>query len=316
MNLSGKKIAIPGGTGFFGSHIVNRLKTLNCEIFVPDRTKGIDFRKRKDCQKYFKQVKPQIVINCAAFQGGIGFHFGKQADLFIDNILMGCYLMETAQKLGVQKFVNIVAGCAYPGYLEKDILDESDFWNGELHDSIFSYGFPRKATVVYGKALFKQYGFNSIHLVYANMYGPGDHYNPDQSKALAALIRKIYEAKLNNLPTVEIWGTGKPMRDWLYVKDGVEAAIKACEVYDSIDPLNISTGIGVSVTKLAETIKKEIGYKGRFIYNTKRPDGALKKVFGTSKMKKELKWEPRTSIEEGIRETVSWFSQNYSRAIK
>lgn len=310
MNLKGKKIAIPGGTGFFGSHIVNKLTKIDCEIFVPNRAKGIDFRRREDAQKYFKKIKPQIVINCAAFQGGIGFHSGKQADLFMDNVLMGCYLMEAAQKAGVEKFVNIIAGCAYPGYLEKDVMNEADLWNGELHDTIFSYGFPRKATIVYGKALFKQYGFNSIHLTFANMYGPRDHFNPDQSKALAALIRKIYEAKKNNLSTVEIWGTGKPMRDWLYVKDGADGVLRATEVYDSIDPLNIATGKGVSVTKLAETIKKEIGYSGKFVYNTEKPDGALKKVFGTTKMKKALKWGPKTSIEKGIRETVAWFSKN------
>lgn len=310
MNIKGKKIAIPGGTGFFGSQIVNKLKTIDCEIFVPDRSEGIDFRKREDCQNYFNKVKPQIVINCAAFQGGIGFHSGKQADLFLDNILMGCYLMETAQKAGVQKFVNIIAGCAYPGYLEKNVLDETDFWNGELHDTIFSYGFSRKASIVYGKALYKQYGFNSVHLVFANMYGPGDHFDLSQSKALPAIIKKIYEAKRNNLPTVEIWGTGKPMRDWLYVKDGAEGVLRATQVYDNIDPVNIATGKGVSVTKLAETIKKELGYSGRFVYNTEKPDGALKKVFGIAKMKKELKWKPKTSIEEGIRETVEWFSKN------
>ena len=137
----------------------------------------------------------------------------------MDNILMGCHLMNAAQRNSVEKFVNIVAGCAYPGYLEKDELHESDFWDGDLHDSIFSYGFSRKATVVYGKALYKQYGFNSIHLVLANMFGPGDHFDPEQSKALAALIRKIYEAKINKKKVVEIWGTGKPFRDWLYVKN-------------------------------------------------------------------------------------------------
>lgn len=313
MNLTGKRIAIPGGTGFFGSHIVDKLKALNCRVFIPDRSKGIDFREREDCQNFFKQTKPEVVINCAAFQGGIGFHSGKQADLFMDNILMGCYLMESAQKAGVKKFVNIIAGCAYPGYLEKDILDEADFWNGELHDSIFSYGFSRKGTIVYGKALYRQYGFNSIHLVFANMYGPRDHFNPSQSKALAGLIKKIYEAKRDNLPTVEIWGTGKPLRDWLYVKDGVEGVIRATEVYESIDPLNIATGKGVSIKQLAEAIKQEIGYTGKLVYNTKKPDGALKKVFGIRRMKTVLKWEPKTNIKQGIKETVKWFDKNFRK---
>lgn len=311
MTLKGKKIAIPGGSGFFGSHIVDKLKTFDCEVFIPKRTEGIDFKKRENCYKFFEQTKPEIVINCAAFQGGIGFHSGKQADLFMDNILMGCYLMEAAQKMGVKKFVNIVAGCAYPGYLEKDVLDESDFWNGELHDSIFSYGFSRKSTIVYGKALYRQYGFNSIHLVFANMYGPRDHFNPSQSKALAGLIKKIYEAKRDKLSTVEIWGSGKPLRDWLYVKDGTDGVLRATEIYNSIEPLNIATGKGISVRELAENIKKVIDYSGNFVFNTKKPDGALKKVFSIVKMKKILGWQPKTDVEQGIKETVEWFNKNY-----
>lgn len=313
--LTGKKIAVLGGNGFVGSHIFDKLKARNLDVAIPQRPK-YDFRKKEDCVKYFKKVMPQIVINCAAFQGGIGFHSGKQANLFMDNILMGCFLMQTAQEAGVEKFVNVVAGCAYPGYLEKETMDEDDFWSGDVHDSIFSYGFSRKATVIYGKALYKQYGFNSIHLILANMYGPRDHYNPDQSKALAALIRKIYEAKKNNKKEVEIWGTGKPLRDWLYVKDGADGIIKATEVYDSIDPVNIATGRGVSVTKLAEEVKIAVGYQGNFVYNTKKPDGAMKKLFGVKNMQKQLDWLPTTTIEKGIAETVVWFDQNYDEAIK
>ena len=314
-SLEEKKIAIPGGGGFFGSHIVDSLRERGLKADVP-RSKNYDFRKKEDCIKYFKKVKPQIVINCAAFQGGIGFHSGKQADLFMDNILMGCFLMQAAQKAGVEKFVNVVAGCAYPGYLNKSVMDESDFWSGDLHESIFSYGFPRKATVVYGKALYKQYGFNSIHLVLANMYGPRDHYNPDQSKALAALIRKIYEAKKEGREEIEIWGTGKPVRDWLYVKDGAEGVIRATEVYENIEPLNIATGRGVSVTELAQTVKKAVDFDGEFKYNTEKPDGAMKKIFGVEKMQKELNWIPKTSVEKGIKETVEWFDKNYKTAIQ
>lgn len=310
-----KKIVVAGGNGFFGKHIIEKLKKYDCEIFVPKTVDGWDFRSREKCLKYFKKTKPHIVINCAANQGGIGFHSGKQANLFMDNILMGLFLMETAQATGVDKFINIVAGCSYPGYLEKRELNEDDYWNGRIHDSIFSYGFSRKAAVVYGLALKKQYNFNSIHLIMANMYGPGEHFDPEQSKALAGLVRKIYEAKINNIPTVEVWGTGKPIRDWLFVKDGAEGILRAGDVYNDVEPLNIATGVGISVKKLAETIKKIVGYKGKLIYNTSKPDGALRKTFGISKMKKELHWKPTTSIEDGIAETVSWFSKNYKTAI-
>lgn len=310
-----KKIVIAGGNGFVGSYIVSILNQISCEIFVPRTKEGIDFRNKSDCIAYLNSIKPDIVINCAANQGGIAYHLGKQADLFMDNMLMGIFLMEAAHMVGVNKFINVIAGCSYPGYLEKNELNEEDYWNGRIHDSIFSYGFSRKASVVYGLALKKQYGFNSIHLVMANMYGPREHFNPQQSKALAGLIKKIYEAKKNNVKEVEVWGTGKLIRDWLYVKDGAKAILVAGAKYNDIELMNIATGVGISVKELAETIRKIIGYKGKLKYNISRPDGALHKTFGIHKMKKELQWVPTTPIEDGIKETVGWFEKNYKKAI-
>lgn len=311
-----KKIVIPGGNGFLGRHVVEKLERISCEVFVPKRKDGIDFREYGDCLSYLGKIKPHIVINCAANQGGIAYFVNRQADIFMDNMQMGMFLMLASQKTGVDKFINIVAACSYPGYLQKEEMSEEDYWSGKIHESIFSLGFPRKASVVYGLALKKQYDFDSTHLILANMYGQGEHFNPDQSKALAALIRKIYEAKKKNLPTVEIWGTGKPIRDWLYVKDAAEGILRAGAIYSDIEPMNISTGVGISIAKLAETIGDTIGYEGKFIYNTTKPDGALNKIFAISKIKKELDWVPPTSIREGIKETVEWFSKNYKTAIK
>lgn len=310
-----KRIVVAGGNGFFGSHIIDKLRKVKCQIFIPKTQEGVDFRRCTDCLSYLTITKPDIVINCAAQQGGIGYHDGRQADLLMDNLLMGTYLMLASQQVGVKKFVNIVAGCSYPGYLNKEQMEEEDYWNGWLHDSIFSYGFARKASVVYGLALKKQHNFNSIHLIMANMYGPREHFNPEQSKALAGLIKKIYEAKKGKLKTVEVWGSGKPIRDWLYVKDGAEAILRATALYNDITPLNIATGVGISISKLAEIIKEIVGYKGQLIYNTNKPDGALHKIFGIQKMRKTLHWIPPTSVEKGIKETVVWFSKNYKSAI-
>jgi len=316
-DLNGKKIMIAGGGGFFGGHIIEHLKSgYDCEIFIPRTADGIDFRRYEDCVSYIAEHKPDVLINCAANQGGIGYHSGRQAELFMDNLLMGHYLMQAAQAGGVQKFINIVAGCSYPGYLEKDELNEDDYWNGEVHESIFSYGFSRKATVSFGLAQKKQHGFNSVHLIMANMFGPGEHFNPAQSKALAGLIKKFYEAKRDKLPSIEIWGTGKPVRDWLYVKDGAQAVIKAIELYDDVSPLNIATGVGISVMDLALLIKNLICYDGDIVCNTEKPDGALKKTFGVHKMKEKLDWLPETTLEDAIKETIDWFDQNYEFAIK
>lgn len=311
----GKRIAIAGGGGFLGSHISAILQGADCELFVPRQQDGIDFRRYEDCESYFQKTKPDIVINCAANQGGIGYHKGKEAELFMDNLRMGLFLMEAAQKSGVEKFVNIVAGCSYPGYLEKEGLNEEDYWEGRVHDSIASYGFARKASVVFGGALKKQYDFSSIHLIMANMYGPGEPFHPEKSKALAALIKKFYDAKKNNLATVEIWGTGEPIRDWLYVEDGATGILKATELYNDIEPLNIASGKGISIKELARTIQGLIGYKGGIVYNTAMPDGALKKVFGTEKMQKTLNWKPETSLKEGIAKTIAWLDTHYDYAI-
>jgi GDP-L-fucose synthase len=311
----GKKIVIPGGSGFFGSHLVPRLKELGAEVFVPIHNQPWDFRKQEDCQKLFTQGKYDIVINLAANQGGIGFHKGRQGELYFDNIRMGTYLLEEACKAKVGKFINVIAGCSYPGYLEKEELNEEDYWSGEVHESIFSYGFPRKASVVQGMALKKQYGFNSIHLVYANMFGPGEHFNPDQSKAMAAMIKKFYEAKKNNFSSVEIWGSGKPVRDQLYIKDGVEGLLISAEVYNEVEPLNIATGVGISIVDLAQKIKKISGFQGNLVFNTEKPDGAMKKIFGIKKMKEKLNWLPSTPLEFGIKETMEWFENNYNYAI-
>jgi GDP-L-fucose synthase len=312
----GKKVMIPGGNGFFGTHIREVLKDSGAEIIVPDREKeGLDFRRYADCRSYIAKHKPDILINCAANQGGIGYHSGRQAELFMDNMLMGNFLMQAAQEEGVAKFVNIVAGCSYPGYLEKDELNEEDYWNGRIHESIFSYGFPRKASVEFGLALKKQFGFNSIHLIMANMYGPGEHFNPAQSKALAGLLKKLYEAKRDNAPRVEIWGTGRPVRDWLYVKDGAEAILRAGAMYDDVDPLNIATGVGVSVADLARTLAGVVGYSGELFFDTTKSDGALKKTFGVHKMKEKLDWLPKTSLEAGVKETLEWLDKNYEHAI-
>jgi GDP-L-fucose synthase len=310
-----KKIVIPGGNGFFGSHLVPRLIDLGAEVFVPKQSDGWDFRMQEDCQRLYAHDQFDIAINLAANTGGIGYHSGRQGEMFHDNMLMGLHLLQEACSAKIPKFVNVVAGCSYPGYLEKDELTEEDYWDGPVHESIFSYGFPRKASVLQGLALEKQYNYNSIHLIYANMYGPREHFHPEQSKALAGLLKKFYDAKKSGAATVEVWGSGKPVRDWLYVKDGVEGLLRAAEAYNSVAPLNISSGIGVSVKDLASTIKDIVGFEGDIIFNTDKPDGALKKTFSAKKMQEQLDWLPQTTLEQGIKETQEWLDANYELAV-
>jgi GDP-L-fucose synthase len=307
----GKRIVVTGGTGFLGSHIVDQLGNYDCEIHVPSRGNGVDLTDMHACIKYFEQVKPDIVFNCAANQGGIAYQKGREATIYMDNLLMGTFTMEAARRAGVEKYVNIIAGCSYPGYLDNDTLNESVYWDGPLHESVLDYGFTKKAQVVQGWAYRKQYGFNSIQLILANLYGPRDHFEPERSHGLAALIWKIYNAKRNKSPTVEIWGTGRAIREWLYVEDAAKGILIAGEKYNEPDPLNIAVGSGLSIRELAEIIKRVVGYQGEFVYRTDMPDGALKKVLGIEKMKSKLGWTPPTSLETGIKKTVNWLDSNY-----
>jgi GDP-L-fucose synthase len=311
-----KRVLIPGGGGFLGSRLHAALSGVAKEVHIPRTADGVDFRRYEDCAKVFQKIRPDIVINCAAHQGGIGYHSGRQAELFMDNLLMGTFLMRAAQETGAQKFINIVAGCSYPGYLEKDELNEEDYWNGEVHESIFSYGFSRKASVAYGLALKKQYNFNSIHLIYANMYGQGEHFHPGQSKALAGLLKKCYEAKKSGAPNFSVWGTGTPIRDWLYVDDGAEGALRAGAAYDDASPLNIASGVGISVRELALLIRDVVGYSGEIVFDAEKPDGALKKTFGVGKMREKLRWLPQTPLREGIAKTLAWLDKHYDYAIQ
>jgi GDP-L-fucose synthase len=310
-----KKIVVTGGTGFLGSHIVDQLAKYNCKVYVPSRRKGVDLTNMQSCVNYFEEVKPDIVFNCAAHQGGIAYQRGREATIYLDNLLMGTYTMEAARRVGVKKYINVVAGCSYPGYLNEDTLDESVYWNGPLHESVLDYGFTKKAQVVQGWAYRKQYGFNSIQLILANLYGPRDHFDPERSHGLAALIWKIYNAKKNNFPSVEIWGTGRAIREWLYVEDAAQGILLAGEKYDEPEPLNIAVGSGLSIRELADMIKRIVKYDGEFVYRTDMPDGALKKVLGVERMKAKLRWSPQTPLEVGIKKTIEWLDSNYADLI-
>jgi GDP-L-fucose synthase len=215
----------------------------------------------------------------------------------------------------VVKYINIIAGCSYPGYIEDGILSEDRYWEGPMHETVENYGITKRAQVLQGKYYKKQYGFNSIPLILINLYGPGEHFHPDRSHGLAALLRKFYEAKKYEQPEVVIWGSGKPIREWLYVEDAAQGVIRAADIYEDTEPLNIAVGKGYTITELANIIKDIVGYRGKLVYDKTKPDGALKKVADISKMKRILHWEPQASIEDGIKKLYQWLDSNYEEVI-
>ncbi len=304
------KIFVPGGTGFLGSRVVRKLAEQNAGFVSLSLTDGADFRDVNQTKALFDKEKFDAVINCAAFVGGIQFGYEKPAELFYNNILMATNLMEASRLTGVKRFINPISNCSYPENLVKD-FKEDEWWNGPLHESVLVYGFVRKASWVQSWAYYKQYGFEAINLILPNMYGPGDHFDEARSHALGALIMKFVEAERKNQPEVVVWGTGNPVREWLYVDDAVEVMLKALEIDFTLEPINVGVGKGIAVMELAELIKQTTGYKGQIVLDRTRPDGAPYKTMNNDRLKQIFNWVPPTALWDGIKQTVDWYIEHY-----
>jgi GDP-L-fucose synthase len=303
------KVFVPGGNGFLGRRVIKGLKERGIGFVSLSLRDGYDFRSVKQTRELFEKERFDALINCAAFVGGIQFGYERPGEIFYNNILMSTNLMESARLTGVKRFINPISNCSYPGHLTKDFKEE-EWWDGQLDESVMVYGFVRKATWVQSWAYYKQYGFVTVNLILPNMYGPGDHFEEKRSHALGALIMKFVEAKRRNLPQVSVWGSGKPVREWLYVDDGAEILMKALEMGPTVDPINVGVGKGISILELAELIKDIVRYKGEIVLDRSRPDGAPHKTMDNSKLRALFHWVPPTSLRKGIEQTVEWYTSN------
>ena len=303
------KVVVLGGAGFLGANVVAALKHQGYEVESASRRTGVDAREEPVLLAYLERVKPEILIHCAAHVGGIAYNARCPIAIFEDNLLLGFNVMRSAYRSGVKKLVNIMPNCTYPG--EMDLYSECHWWDGALHPTVLTYGMPRKTLWVQAWAYQQQYGFRSIHLVLPNLYGPRDHFDIVRSHALGALIRKVVDAKRTGIEEVEIWGTGRPVREWLYVEDASEGIVRATDRYDDIEILNLGSGQGCSIHELAEIVREEAGWTGKFVYDPKRPDGAPCKILDVSKMKQVLGgWTPTTALRAGIRRTIGWLVEH------
>ena len=307
------KILVLGATGFLGKRICKRLTEERIEFVRISQSLGSDLRLREDFEWVFEHIKSIThIFNCAVFNGGIQFGYKYPAEIFYNNILINTYMFQLAHKYGVKRIINPISNCSYPGLPQGRMKNyvEEEWWDGVLDESVMVYGFVRKASWVQSWAYWKQYGLETINLIVPNMYGPGDHFDEVRSHALGALIMKMSAGKKADLPFIDVWGTGNPVREWIYCEDVVEAMMRSLTIDHFPDPVNIGVGYGVSIKKLAEMIKKEVGYEGELVYDTTKPNGAPYKVMDISLCKKIFGWNPQTSLEEGIRLTVEWYKNN------
>jgi len=322
-----KRVLVTGGAGFLGSFVVEKVQERGCkEIFVP-RSKDYDLVEMEAVKRLYRDSRPDIVIHLAAKVGGIGANRANPGKFFYDNLMMGVQLMETAKKVGVEKFVTIGTICAYPKFTPVPFKEE-DLWNGYPEETNAPYGLAKKMLLVQAQAYRQQYGFNAIYLLPVNLYGPKDNFDPETSHVIPALIKKFIDAKVtvsgkqesvssnaayclvptsDSPPTVVVWGTGKPTREFLYVEDAAEGILLAAERYNKPEPINLGAGFEISIKDLVELIVKLTGFKGRITWDSSKPDGQPRRMLDTSRAGKEFGFKAMTSFEEGLKKTIEWY---------
>lgn len=306
IDLKTKKILVTGGAGFLGQHLLRKLKERGVpekNIFAP-RSAELDLRLRENCEKAVRGQN--IVVHLAGSTGGITFHKERPAQTFYDNLVMGVELMESARKAGVEKFVAIGTATEYPENASPP-LKEKDLWNGQPEKIHIPYAVAKKMLLVQAQAYRRQYGFTGIHLLHTNMYGPGDE---KSSFVIPALIKRIREAKAEKLPFVEVWGSGRALRDFLYVEDAAEGIVLAAEKYEGAEPVNMASGREVSIGEVVKRLVELLDFGGEIHWDASKPEGHLRRVLDVSKAEREFGFRARTGFEEGLKKTIERHASN------
>lgn len=300
-------ILILGSNGFVGKNMCQRLEKEGVKYYPAIHQKH-DLCDGKKTRDLFSKVKPDIVINLAAFLGGVHFGYKHTAEMFTNNMRMQINTLDMCREFKVKRLINPIGSCVYPGAL--DLFTEDKLWDGPMHESVLSFATAKKAFIVASWAYHKQYGLDVMNLVMSNMYGPGDHFDEERSHAVGGLIRRIVAAKQTGQPEVVIFGSGRPVREWLYVEDAVDALYRAIDAapYDSI--INIGAGKGYSIQETAEMLRDIIGYKGMLVNDDRQMDGALCKQVDGQLGNRLLDWYPQTDFRTGLQKTVEWFLEH------
>ena len=303
---------VTGGAGFLGSAVVKRLRSSGAgEVFVP-RSLEYDLRTGDGIDRAMADARPDMIIHLAAVVGGIGANRENPGRFFYENAIMGIELMEKARVAGVAKFVGVGTVCSYPKFTPVP-FHEDDLWNGYPEETNAPYGLAKKMLLVQGQAYRDQYGFNAIHLLPVNLYGPGDNFDPASSHVIPALIKKCLDARDRGDAFIEAWGTGSASREFLYVDDAAAGIVLAAERYDGRDPVNLGVGSEITIKDLTNLIVRLTGFKGDIRWDPTKPDGQPRRALDSSRARENFGFVAGASFEEGLRATIDWY-ENSRRA--
>jgi len=303
---TGLRVVVTGGAGFLGSYLVECLRPQGCAEIVVPRSRDYDLVKAQSVQRLFRDARPDIVIHLAARVGGIEANRRNPGRFFYENLMMGAQLMEEARLAGVRKFVAIGTICAYPKFTPIP-FKEDDLWNGYPEETNAPYGMAKKMLLVQAQAYREQFGFPAITLLPVNLYGPRDNFDLETSHVIPAMIRKFVEARRAGQSEVVLWGSGKPTREFLFVRDAAQGILLATERYSGQAPVNLGAGFEISIADLATLIAKVTRYNGRLVWDASHPDGQPRRCLDVSRAEKEFGFRATTPFEEGLRETIAWY---------
>jgi GDP-L-fucose synthase len=296
---------ITGGGGFLGSHLVERLRTDGVEPVVA-RKRDYDLTRWDDTQRLFADVRPELVIHLAAEVGGIGANRDNPGRYWYANLMMGAHVLELARLHGTAKVVTLGTICEYPKFTPVPFREE-DLWNGYPEETNAPYGIAKKSILVGAQTYREQYGIHAIHLLPVNLYGPGDNFDLETSHVIPALIRKMLEARERGEGEIVLWGDGSPTREFLYVEDAAEGIWLAAQRYDEPEPVNLGSGVEISIRDLARTVAELTGFSGEIVWDATKPNGQPRRQLDVSRAEELFGFRARTGFRDGLERTIAWY---------
>jgi GDP-L-fucose synthase len=307
-DLTGKRVWVAGHRGMVGSAIVWRLESEPIAELVTATSAEVDLRRQEPTEAFVAAIRPDVVVLAAAKVGGIEANRTHQGDFLYENLMIAANVIEAARRAEVERIAILGSSCIYPREAPQPIA-ESSLLTGPLEPTNEGYAIAKIAALELGKMYRRQHGVDAISLMPTNLYGPNDNYDPVGSHVMAALIRKVHEAKATGAPTVEVWGTGTPRREFLHVDDLADATVVALQRYAGEEHVNVGCGEDVSIRALAELVCEVAGYEGELAFDPSKPDGMPRKLLDVTRLR-ELGWEPRIALRDGVAEAYRWYVEH------